>query len=96
MKKIILIIILVAICTTAYFTKPDNKNCKIMMVKAVWGNIMPNEYQSPRFFGEFMDLYAKDITIDDWGLFKIIRYQLVNKKIVAIGAFKKIFFIKSD
>jgi hypothetical protein len=95
MKKIIVIVLLAAVLLFAYFTKPTDKNCKIMVVKAVWGNVMPNEYQSPRFFAEFMDLYAKDITIDDWGVFKIIKYQMPNKKLVSIGAFKKIFFIKT-
>ncbi|MEO6905145.1 MAG: hypothetical protein ABI148_02190 [Ginsengibacter sp.] len=95
MKKIIVITILAAVLVFAYFTKPDDRNCKIMVVKAVWGKIMPNENQSPRFFSQFMDLYAKDITIDDWGVFKIIKYQMPNKKLVSIGAFKRIFFIKT-
>ena len=94
MKKMIVIVLLVAIFAAAYFTKPDNKTCKILVVKAVWGNVMPNEYQSPRFFSEFMDLYAKDITINDWGLFKIIKYKLAGKEVTSIGAFKKVYFIR--
>lgn len=94
MKKIIVAVLLVAVLATAYFTKPDNKTCKILVVKAVWGNIMPNEYQSPRFYNQFMDLYAKDITIDDWGVFKIIKYKLADKEIKSIGVFKKVYFFK--
>ena len=94
MKKMIVIVLLLAIFAAAYFTKPDNKTCKILVVKAVWGNVMPNEYKSPRFFSEFMDLYAKDITINDWVFFKIIKYKLAGKEITSIGAFEKVYFIR--
>lgn len=66
-----------------------------MVVTAVWGNYMPNQYQSPRFYDQFMDRYAKDISIEDWGLFKIIKFQLADKKYTSIGAFKNVYFIKS-
>ena len=95
MKKIIIILILATVLGIAYFTKPTDKNCKIMVVKAVWADVIPNEHQSPRFFGQFMDLYAKDITIDDWGFFKVIKFQLPHQKVTSIGAFKKVYFLKS-
>ncbi|MEO8720236.1 MAG: hypothetical protein ABI297_08115 [Ginsengibacter sp.] len=97
MKKIIGLAILVAFFAFAYFTKPDDRSCKIMVVKAVWGNLMPNEHQSPRFFSQFMDLYNKDITIDDWVLFKIIKYKLPDRKqLTSIGVFKRIYFVRQD
>jgi len=96
MKKIIILLILAALMATAYFTKPADKTCKQLVVKAVWGNIMPDKERSPRFYSEFMDLYAGDITIDDLVFFKIIKYKLgKEKKYVSIGAFNKVFFIKS-
>jgi len=96
MKKIIIITLLALVLAIAYFTKPDDKTCKELAVKAVWGNIMPDKYGSPRFYSQFMNLYANNITIDDWLFFKIINYKLGPKKnVVSIGAFKNIFFIKN-
>ena len=96
MKKIIIITLLVAVLAIAYFTKPDDKTCKELAVQAVWGNVMPDKYRSPRFYGQFMDLYSNDITIDDWIFFKIIKYKMGDKTSTSIGAFKKVFFISMD
>jgi len=94
MKKIILISLLTIVMALAYFTKPDDKTCKELAVKGVWGNVMPDKYRSPRFYSQFMNLYAGDITVDDWVLFKVIKYKLaLDKRLVIVGVFKGILFL---
>lgn len=91
MRKFLLLLIIVVL-GVAYFTKPDDKTCKIEGVRAVWGNVMPDVNNSPSLFEEFMNLNHTNVIIKDWVIFKQIQYKIrEERKTVAYGAFKNVF-----
>jgi len=93
MRKIVIFsVFIAALLAIAYASKPTNKTCIIEGVKAVWGNITPNPYETPAFFEEFMDLNSRSVRVKDWIFFKQVVYTMgKEKKTVGIGAFRKVF-----
>lgn len=76
----------------AYFTKPDDKACIIVVVKAVWGNLVPDMNSRAVYYEQFMDITSKNVTIRDWVFFKIIKYDFGGtQKNIGIRAFNHIF-----
>lgn len=91
MRKIVLLAGIAILLTVAYFTKPDDKTCIEVAVKAVWGNRMPDKYDKPMFYEEFMNLTSKQVIIDDWIFLKRIRYRFPKKEYkIGFGVFNRI------
>ena len=94
MKKIIVAVIIAAFLFIAFRTKPDDKTCILKGVKAVWGTHVPPE-DTPMYFEPFMNLTSKSVKINDWLLFKQIKYKFTTGyKTIGFGAFNKVFTTK--
>lgn len=90
MKKWILVLFLLVLAA-AYFTKPDDKTCIIGGVKAVWGSIVPDPYDKPAMFENFMNINSVNVQVKDWVFFKQVKYKVdKNEQTVAYGVFKKV------
>jgi hypothetical protein len=97
MKKnfIIVSILIATIFIVAAFTKPPDKEIKINVIEAIWGDRVPNKYDKPEFYEQFMNITTRAIIIDDWLFIKRIRYLVGNdKKIIGYAAFGKIMINK--
>ena len=85
-------VLIIALLVVAYASKPTDKACIIGGVKAVWGEVTPDPYKSPRFFELFMNLNNKNVQVKDLLFFKKITYTIGGeRRTVAIGAFKNVF-----
>ena len=95
-KKWIIVSILIAtIFIVAAFTKPTDKKIKINVIEAIWGARVPNKYDKPDFYEQFMNITTQAVIIDDWLFIKRIRYLVgSDKKIIGYAAFGKILFNK--
>lgn len=94
MKKTLWIIGLLFIFFLAYVSKPDDKTCIERAVAAVWKDRTPNKYTHPEYYEQFMDLTSQSVDIDDWVLFKVIKYEIKKEKTtVAVGALKRVFIL---
>ena len=93
MKKnvIIVSILITAIFIVAAFTKPTDKEIKINVIEAIWGDRVPDKYGKPAFYEQFMNITTEAVIIDDWLVIKRIRYLVgTDKKIIGYAAFGKI------
>lgn len=91
MKKIIITILVAFALFAAYKSKPDDKTCIIAVVKAVWGDRVPDE-KLPMYFNQFMDVTSKSVRVKDWIFFKNIQYKYKNEyKTVGVGAFNRVY-----
>ena len=91
MKKISLLLIIGVLLRVAYITKPDDKTCIEVAVKAVWGNRMPDKNRVPEYYGQFMALNSPNVIIDDWIFLKRIRYKFPDHlATIGIGIFKQV------
>lgn len=96
-KRIALILVLLfaIILIVAAFTKPANKRIKIEVVDAIWGTLVPNKYDKPDFYEQFMNTTTQDIGIDDWLFFKRITYTIHDTtNTVGFAAFGKVMLYK--
>lgn len=92
MKRIAIIVFVALFLLIAYASKPDDKKCIIVGVKAVWGNRMPDEGTKPQFYEQFMDATSEAVEINDWIFLKRIKYEFKDgKKTIGFGAFSKVF-----
>jgi hypothetical protein len=94
MKRYIWVVLLViAIFTIAYLTKPDNKTIIIQSVTKVWGKYTPT-VEKPMYYNQFMDMNSKLVTIDDWVFLKRVKYKFGSEnKTIALAAFSHVFFL---
>lgn len=91
MKKLLLLLLLLFF-VVAIVTKPDDKTCIIGGVRAVWGNLTPNPNDKPDMFEIFMNLHSSEVKVQDWLIFKQVKYTVQGgQKTVALGAFKKLY-----
>lgn len=94
MKRALIVILVVVLLAGLFFTRPDDKTCKEVAVKAVWGELMPGKQNSPRFYEQFMDLNSSNVVISDWIFFKYIQYKIGKEtRNVGIGAFNKVYVL---
>jgi hypothetical protein len=94
-KNIIIGSIIAAIFIVAAFTKPTDKNIKINVIEAIWGDRVPDKYNKPDFYEQFMNITTQAIIIDDWLFIKRIRYPIgKDKKTIGYAAFGKILINK--
>ncbi len=94
MKRILIILLVVFVLIISFASKPDDKTCMEVAVKAVWGKLTPDKYKTPEYYEQFMDLNYTNVVINDYLFFKHIKYKSnKQKKSIAIGAFKRFFFI---
>jgi hypothetical protein len=92
MKRIVPWLLLPVILIVAYVTKPDDKTCIIAAVDAVWGYRVPNKYDKPDFYEQFMNITSKQVYVDDWIFLKRIRYRFPKREYnIGIGAFHHVF-----
>jgi hypothetical protein len=86
-------LLVVFVLIISYASKPDNKTCMEVAVKAVWGNLAPDKYKSPEYYEQFMDLNSPNVVINDYLFFKHVKYKTSNEeKSIAIAAFKRFFY----
>lgn len=94
-KNIIIVSIIAAIFIVAAFTKPTDKEIKIDVIDAIWGNRVPDKYNAAQYYEQFMNITTQAVIIDDWLFIKRIRYSIGNdKKIIGYAAFGKIMINK--
>lgn len=87
--------VVIIILIIAVFTKPSDKEIKIEVVDAIWGNRVPNMYSKPDFYEQFMNLTTQDIDIDDWVFLKRIKYTVKNNTTtIGFAAFGKVMLHK--
>lgn len=92
MRRLLPLLLLVAVLVVAYFTKPDDKTCIIAAVQAMWGSRTPDVYAKPALYEEFMNLTSKQVSVDDWIFLKRVRYHTPVKEYnIGIGMFNHIF-----
>ncbi len=92
MKKFRWLLLLFLLPVLAFFTKPGDKECIIGGVKAVWGEMVPDEKEMPGLFNQYMDISSENIIVKDRVLFKQVMYEVKGMmKTVAIGAFTSVF-----
>jgi hypothetical protein len=93
MKRILIGLLVVFILFMSYVSKPDDKTCMEVAVKAAWGNLTPDKYKSPEYYEQFMDLNSPNVVINDYLFFKHVKYKTSNEeKSIAIAAFKRFFY----
>ncbi len=96
-RRIVLILVLlfVIIVIVAAFTKPRDKRIKIEVVDAIWGTRVPNKYDKPDFYEQFMNTTTQDIGINDWLFLKRITYTIHDTTTtIGYAAFGKIMLHK--
>lgn len=93
MKRILILLLLVFVLIIAYASKPDDKTCMEVAVKATWGKLTPEKNKFPEYYEQFMDLHYTDVIIHDYMFFKHVKYKMPNgEKSIAFAAFKRFFF----
>lgn len=93
MKKavIFLLIVLVLLLGIAFATKPDDKTCKIVAVKSVWGSVTPDYDTMPEYYEQFMDVTSKAVEVEDLVFLKRIRYRFnEGTRTIGYGAFGRV------
>ncbi len=92
---IITILLIVTILIIAASTKPTDKKIKIEVVNAIWGKRVPNMYDKPDFYEQFMNTTTQDIGINDWLFLKRITYTIHDTtNTVGFAAFGKVMLHK--
>ena len=98
MKKkvtVITVLLIAVILIIAASTKPTDKKIKIEVVNAIWGKRVPNMYDKPDLYEQFMNITTQDIDIDDWLFLKRIKYTLHDTtNTVGFAAFGKVMLHK--
>ncbi len=93
LKKILISLVVVFVLFMAYVSKPDDKTCMEVAVKAAWGNLTPEKHKFPEYYEQFMDLNYTNVVINDYLFFKHVKYKVANdEKSIAIAAFKRFFY----
>jgi hypothetical protein len=93
LKKILILLVVVFVLFMAYVSKPDDKTCMEVAVKAVWGNLTPEKLEFPEYYEQFMDLNHTNVVIYDCLFFKHVKYKVADdEKSIAIAAFKRFFY----
>ena len=91
MKKFIILLFAALVLLIAYVSKPDDKKCIIVVVKAIWGDHTP-DLSTPQYYEQFMNTTSQAVEMKDWIFFKQVKYKYNDgAKTVAIGAFNKVF-----
>ena len=96
-KRIALVLVLLfaIILIIAASTKPGDKRIKIEVVDAIWGTRVPNKYDKPDFYEQFMNITTQDIGINDWLFIKRITYTIHDTtNTVGYAAFGKVMLHK--
>ena len=92
---LILVFLFAIILIIAVFTKPGDKRIKIEVVDAIWGKRVPNKYDKPDFYEQFMNTTTQDIGINDWLFLKRITYTIHDTtNTVGFAAFGKVMLHK--
>ena len=94
-KNLVIVLLITAIFTIAAFTKPSDKKIKINVIEAIWRDRVPDKYDKPAFYEQFMNITTEAVIIDDWLFMKRIRYTVgKDKKLLGYAAFGKILIGK--
>lgn len=79
----------------AYATKPNDKTCKIVAVKSVWGSVTPDYDTMPQYFEQFMDVTSKAVIVEDLVFLKRIKYRFKQgPRTIGYGAFGRVMITK--
>jgi hypothetical protein len=92
---LIFILFIAIILIIAASTKPTDKRIKIDVVNAIWGNRVPDMYDKPDFYEQFMNTTTQDIGINDWLFLKRITYTIHDTATtIGFAAFGKVMLHK--
>lgn len=92
---LIFILFITIILIIAASTKPTDKRIKIDVVNAIWGKRVPNMYDKPDMYEQFMNTTTQDIDIDDWVFLKRIQYTIHDTATtIGFAAFGKVMLHK--